>query len=340
MKLSNRATSRWWRQTTRSSALRILLGTFVSCLVVVWAPPRAPAASDALWIADFSNGRIDEYLPNQLKISRTPTAFTIPETGNPLGVCFDQSKNLWVMNSPEQIVEFTAKELKRLPTVPVPAVTITSSSFSTIEGCTFDKHGNLWLADVDNSSVDEVSAAQLKAGSGSITPAVIITSSELASPGFVTFDKSGNLWSDSRGKGELVQFSASELNSGGLKSVAVILQGGGSLSDPGQIAFDRQGNLWVTSYGDGTVVMFQKAKLSASNDDEPNVMIGSSSLVGPWGLAFRDNDLWLLDFNDGNGQEFLSKQIKSSGSPAPKILLNGAAAEGAWQITFGPVFGK
>ena len=139
----------------------------------------------------------------------------------------DKSHNLWVTDDDEKILGFTASELKKLPTTPSPAVTITSSSFSFIVGCTFDQHGNLWLADLDNDSLDEISAAQLKAG-GSITPAVIITdSAEMsgAGPGFVTFDKSGNLWTDGRDDEELFKFSASQLTSGGNKTAAVVLAG-------------------------------------------------------------------------------------------------------------------
>ncbi len=140
--------------------------------------------------------------------------------------------------------------------------------------------------------------------------------------------------------GELFEFPASELTSGGNQTAAVILMGGGSLSDPGQIGFDSKGNLWVTSYSDDTVVMFSKSQLSASNDDAPAVTISSSSLVGPWGVAFHSGDLWVLDYGDGNAQKFLKGQLKSSGAPAPKVLLTGAAIDNNWEITFGPKFGK
>ena len=331
-------------EPARSRALRRGLGALLICSALVGvAAPAARAASGALWIADADNHRVDEYLPSQLQSSHTPTPLTVSIGAAPYGVCFDKSKNLWVIDSDEQILGFTASELKKLPTAPSPTVTITSSSFKDIVGCAFDKHGNLWLADLDKDSLDKISAAQLKAGSGIITPAVIITDSaemSSAAPGFVTFDKSGNLWMDGRDDEELFEFSASELTSGGDKTAAVVLGGGGSLSDPGQIGFDGHGNLWVSSYDDNTVVEFPKRQISSSNNDAPTVTISSSSLDGPWGLAFHGSDLWVMDYGDGNAQEFIPSQIKRSGSPAPKVLLTGAAATDSWGITFGPAFGK
>lgn len=322
---------------------RALLALLISSALLCVPASAARAGSAALWVADSDNDRVDEYLPSQLKSSHTPTAITISIGTNPWGLCFDKSNNLWVTDNDEEILGFTASELKKLPTAPTPAVTISSSSFSDIVGCTFDKHGNLWLADPNNFSLDEVSAAQLKAGSASITPAVIITSSgpyPLVGMFFVTFDASGNLWTDSASYPYLSEFPASELSSGGAKAEKVVLEGGGSLDHPGEIAFDGHGNLWVTNYYNNTVIMFSKSQLSASNNDAPAVTISSSTLGGPWGLTFHSGDLWVSDYGDGNAQEFVPSQLKSSGAPTPKVLLTDAAAEDAGQITFGPAYGK
>jgi sugar lactone lactonase YvrE len=312
-------------------------------LALVCVAASAARAASALWVVDSTNNQIDEYLPGQLTSSHMPTPLIVPIGSAPYGACFDQSNNLWVTDDAQELLEFSAKDLKKLPTAPSPKATITSSSFIDIVGCTFDRHGNLWLADLNNNSLDKISARQLKAGSGSITPAVIITDSAEMSgayPGFVTFDKAGNLWTDGRDDDELFKFSASQLTSGGDKTAAVVLMGGGSLSDPGQIGFDGHGNLWVTSYGADTVVEFPKHQLGSSNDDPPAVTISSPTLAGPWGLAFHGGKLWVMDYDDGNAQKFSHMQIKSSGASAPKILLTGAAAADSWGITFGPRFGK
>ncbi|MGB3552721.1 MAG: hypothetical protein WA993_18720 [Candidatus Binatus sp.] len=332
-------------ESVRARALRRALGALLICSALVCvAAPAARAGSGALWIADSINDRVDEYLPSQIKRSGTPTPLTVSIGTRVYGACFDKSKNLWVTDLDQKILEFTASALKKLPTAPSPVVTISSSSFSDIVGCTFDKHGNFWLADQENNSLDEISAAQLKTSSTTITPAVIITDttdmSPSASPSTATFDKSGNLWTDDRSDNKLLEFRASQLTSTGDKTATVVLEGGGSLNEPGKIGFDGKGNLWVTNEGDNTVVRFSKSQLGSSNNDAAVVTISSSSFNASWSLGFNSGDLWVMNFGDGNAQEFSSAQLKSSGTPTPEVILTDVAAEYAWSITFGPAFGK
>ena len=319
------------------------LAVFFIWAAIGFAATPATAAS-ALWVAD-ENLQIDEYLPSQLHNNKHPKALTIPLGTVPFGVCFDAAKNLWVTTIDQNVLEFAAKDLKKLPHPPSPVATITSSSFKLINGCTFDPQGNLWLADAVNNSIDEISAQQLKAGTGTITPAVVITDSadsSLLEPSFVTFDKEGSLWADSRGSQLLSKYTASQLTSGGDKPAAVILQGGGSLSaDPGQIAFDSQGNLWVAQFNANLADMFPKSILGASNNDTPSVVVIIQDFSeGAWGLAFKGSNLWVLNGFNGDIDEFVPKQLKTGGSLSPKAILSGAAKESSWQITFGPAFGK
>ena len=169
-----------------------------------YAPPRRLRAPHQLCGSRTRDLRESTNIAQQLKRSHAPTPVTISGV-DPAGVCFDQSKNLWVTDNGTEILEFTAKSLKKLPATPTQAVTISSSSFEDIVGCAFDRNGNLWTADLDKDSLDEISTTQLQAG-GSITPAIIITDTtemSSAAPGFVTFDPSGNLWTDGRDDEEL-----------------------------------------------------------------------------------------------------------------------------------------
>ena len=267
-------------------------------------------------------------------------------SADPWGVCFDQSKNLWVTDDDEQVLEFTSGQLKALKAnsnSPSPAVTISSSSFSKIIGCNFDSNGNLWLVDEGNKSVDQISKMQLKAG-GSITPAVIISdSAEMVYPDFLAFDKSGNLWVSDENASALLAFSPSQQTSGGAHTAVVkISDNSGSLNDPGELAFDNKGNVWVTNYGGGTVVMFAKKDLAASGDPTPAVTLTGAAFDGPWGLAFQNGNsgpLWILNYSDGTLNEFVPSQMMSSGSPVPKVSLSNTSSD-AYQITFGPVDGK
>lgn len=319
------------------------MAALLFCVASAFVALPAAAASSALWVADGAD-QIDEYLPSQLHSSHTAKPVTIPLGTKPYGVCFDPSHNLWVTTIDQQLLEFSSKSLKKLPHVPSPVATISSSSFKEVNGCTFDQQGDLWLADAANDSLDEVSATQLKAGTASITPPVIITDSVDKSTlevSFVTFDKQGNLWTDARGSTQLAMYSAAQLSSGGDKPASVILGGGGSLvADSGQIGFDPNGNLWVSEYDDNAVTMFPKSSLGASNNDSPSVvLINPDYFEGQWGLAFHGANLWALNTFDGEAQEFKPNQLASGGDQAPKVILTGAGAEDSWQITFGPAFG-
>jgi hypothetical protein len=120
-------------------AIRRVIGVFLICAVLAAvAAPGALAKSNALWIGSGAE-TIYQYSPSRLKSSGTPTPITLP-FDNVYSLCFDKAKNLWVIQYPNIILEFTAASLKKLPTAPSPAVTISSSSFSnSIGGCAFDK---------------------------------------------------------------------------------------------------------------------------------------------------------------------------------------------------------
>ena len=147
--------------------------------------------------------------PKQLKKSGTPTPLQLLTYPEVTGLAFDKSHNLWVVVPPDEVVQFTAAQLKNLKNEqgPTPGVTITSTTFVYIYGCNFDHQGNLWVADYTNGSIDELSKAQLAAGSGAVTPAVVVKFSDPDGPNFVTFDKAGNAWVDGENDGTVGEFS-------------------------------------------------------------------------------------------------------------------------------------
>jgi sugar lactone lactonase YvrE len=306
-----------------------------------WCKPSA-----SLWVADRNHNTVVEILPNDLKQSGTPTPVVLHSAAfhDVLGMAFDKSQNLWITNGAfGQVLEFTAAQLKNLGTVsnPLPTATIDSMFFNGTAGCTFDKHGNLWILNNDGKGVLELTQTQLNAGSNpNIVPAINITSTaELDIPDFGAFDKSGNLWVSSNNNSQIVKFTASQLGSSGDKAPAVILTStSNSLDFPGQLVFDHSGNLWVSNLDNGTVVMFAKKNLRASGSPTPKVTLNSTP-IGPLGLAFDSgHNLWVAGSGDGTIGKYTSKQLKKGGSPAPAVLLTGALATGNFQMTFGPVF--
>ena len=63
----------------------------------------------------------------------------------------------------KNLPQLNLKVLTKTP-APIPHTVITSSSWTDLFGCNFDKNGDLWLAD-EHGALDELSHAQLAAGS-------------------------------------------------------------------------------------------------------------------------------------------------------------------------------
>ncbi len=323
---------RWHRSIAAVALLMLTCGT----------PLQAWCGNSNLWVTFESGGGIESYTSGQLKKSGMPSPVQLSTFPFVLGLAFDKSNNLWADVGHFEVVRFTRKQLKDLKhdPNPTPGVIITSqSSLNNIIGCNFDRKGNLWVVDVGNDSLNELTKAQLAAGSGDITPAIIITLSGLQNPNFVTFDKTGNAWVDDEGNAEIAEFSASQLTSSGTKTPAVLLSDDGSgtsLSDPGEIVFDKKGNLWVPNYDSDTVVKYAKDQLAHSGNPAPTVKLSSAVFDGPWGAAFDGKgDLVVMNINDGTIAKFTAKQLKVSGAPIPKVAVTGTETNN-YQITFGP----
>jgi sugar lactone lactonase YvrE len=303
-------------------------------------PSRAWSGSQKLWIANDDGYGIESFSSKQLKKSGTPTPLQLLTYPEVTGLAFDKSHNLWVVIPPDEVVQFTAAQLKNLKNEqsPTPGVTITSTTFVYVYGCNFDHQGNLWLADYSNGSIDELSKTQLAAGSGAVTPAVVVKFSHPNGPNFVTFDKAGNAWVDGENDDTVGAFSPSQLTSGGDQSATVMLADDGSgtsLSAPGEIAFDKKGNLWVPNYSSATVVKYAKNQLSGISDPAPAVKLSSAIFDGPWGAAFdSQGDLVILNYTDATIAKFAPQHLKTSGAPVPKVSVTDGLY--GYQIIFGP----
>jgi hypothetical protein len=310
-------------------------------MLICGAPASAWCASTDLWVA-FFGGSIDSYTSKQLKKSGMPKPIHLGTLGSATGLAFDKSHNLWAVVGGYQVVQFAAAQLKKLKKnpSPTPRVTITST-FADIVGCNFDQQGNLWLVDAGNNSIDELSKAQLDAGSGNVAaPALVISSTDLSDPGFVAFDGLGNAWVGSFVGNQIAEFSASQLTSGGSKLPTVLLSDDGSgtsLSSPAEVALDKSGNLWVANYGADTVVEYAKDQLTSSGNPAPTVKLSSAIFDRPLGVAFDSKgDLAVMNYTSGTIAKFTAAQLKTSGAPVPKVSVRGTETENQ-QIVFGPV---
>jgi hypothetical protein len=313
----------------------------VSALLVLTCGMASNAWCANLWASFDSGGGIESYTSKQIKKSGMPTPKSLSTFDNVSGLAFDKAHNLWAVVHDEEVVQFTKQQLKKLKSDPNPDpnVIITSGTFSDIIGCNFDHHGNLWVVDNAKHQLDELSKAQLAAGSADVTPAVVITDLSLVNPSFVTFDKTGNAWVDSENSDQIAEFTAGQLTTTSSQVPTVLLSDDGSgtsLDSPGQIAFDKRGNLWVPNYGADTVVEYAKGQLTNSGNPSPTVKLSSAIFDGPWGEAIDNKgNLAILNYNDGTIAKFAAKQLKVSGGPVPRVSVTGGPSDG-YQIVFGP----
>jgi len=327
---------------------RRLAAAIALLILTCGAPAPARCASANLWLS-FSGGGgvsggsgIETYTSKQLKKSGMPTPIALSTFATVTGLAFDASHNLWAVANEDEVVEFTAAQLKNLKKdpSPTPVVVITSTAtFGQLIGCNFDHQGNLWVANPGNHAIYELSKAQLAAGSANVTSPVVLTSSALNGGLFVTFDTAGNAWMDSWVDNTIVEFSASQLASSGSKSPNVMLSDDGSgtsLSNPQDLAFDKNGDLWVASLAADTVVEYAPDQLTSSGAPTPTVKLNSTGFDGPSGLAFNSKgNLVVMNNFGGTIFELTAKQLKASGMPGPKVAVTGSE-DGEFQIIFGP----
>jgi sugar lactone lactonase YvrE len=304
----------------------------IALLVLTCGTPSY-ACCQNLWVSvnNGSGGGIESYTPGQLARSGAATPTHLSSFDAFTGIAFDESHNLWAVVDGEKVVRFTVAQLKNLghnPS-PVPGVIIKSLyAFRHLYGCAFDHGGNLWVVDTENASIDELSQAQLEAGSGNVAPHTIITSPELVSPNFVTFDKAGDAWVDSKDADQIAEFSAGELAASGTKSAEVLLSDDGDCSNlcaPGEIAFDLRGNLWIPNESADTVVEYAKDELTSSGKPAPIVTLSSAIFDGPRGAVFDPSgNLVVTNYSDGTIAKFAATQLKVSGAPVPEVVVTGS----------------
>ncbi len=313
---------RWRRLAAGIAILMMACGT----------PSRAWCANLWVSVTSGSGGGIESYTPGQLARSGTATPIRLSTFDSATGIAFDDSHDLWAVIDGDEVVEFTAAQLKNLEHDPSPAPVVVIKSpfaFKHLYGCGFDHEGNLWVVDAERGSIDKLSEAQLEAGSGTVTPNIVITSSDLVGPSFVTFDKAGNAWVDSKNGDQIAEFSADELTSSGSKPANVLLSDDGgctNLCSPGEIAFDQRGNLWVPNEDANTVVEYTKDQLTRSGKPSPAVTLSSAIFDAPWGAVFdTSGNLVVMNYSDGVLAKFTSYQLRVSGAPIPEVSVTGSS---------------
>ncbi|MGA2664576.1 MAG: NHL repeat-containing protein, partial [Nitrososphaerales archaeon] len=211
------------------------------------------------------------------------------------------------------------------------------------EFAAFDRSGDLWVSDYNNSLVAEYTppfttgeAASLELGSASFSTTGCASTGleDVCSPNGIAFDPQGNLWVADSENSSIVEFKA-PFTAG--ESVSTVIGGPSetdgavsatTLGEVYGIAFDGSGNLWVADSNDNRVVEFkaplssgeaaslvlgQPTLTSVTNDD------AQSNMSGPEDIAFdRSGNVWVADTDSSRVLEF--PQPFSDGEKASLVI--------------------
>ena len=229
--------------------------------------------------------------------------------GSPYAVTLDSSGDLWVSDvSNSRVLEYTSPFSNGMAaTLEIgqsslddysscePTSVPTARKLCSPEGLSFDKEGNLWVADSDNNRVLEFKPPFATGMSASVEigqPAESAftsnsstgpSASSFFAPVSVAFDPNGHLWVTDFGFNRLLEYAPPFTN--GMAASSVV----------GQVDFDHGGKN-------------QGSKSPADN-----------SLSGPWGLAFGSNGTLGVTERDNNRILFFASPL-TQGAKATAVI--------------------
>ncbi len=202
-----------------------------------------------------------------------------------------------------------------------PAKPVTPTRLCGPFGITFDKHGNLWVSDEDNSRILKFKApfhngeaASLVLGQPNMTiNGCHTTQNGLCDPRGIAFDREGDLWVADEGNNRIVSYEAPFHNGQNAAEVVghkdftskTCSQAPDNLCSPSGIAFDESGRLWVADQDNNRVLMFKENLSSGENATlalgQSDLKTGNcnttrSGLCAPASIAFdHEGNLWVGD---------------------------------------------
>ncbi len=342
-------------------ALTAIAATSIGC-----GSDRTPAPTKYVAVADSSNSRVllfsvpvttgqaADFVLGQADFTSSVSATSAAGMADPIKATTDAAGNLWVAEcSNSRVIEYKAPFSNGMsasvvlgePDMNTGTGGTSATTLSCASGLAFDKQGNLWVSDYDNSRVVEYKApftsgmaASLVLGQPDLTSSTCATSATaLCDPWEgIAFDSKGNLFVGDYGNCRIVEYQA-PFSTGMAASIAIGQADLNSsncgttvstMDSPLGIAFDATGNLWTGDYTNNRVLEFKapfttgmSASLVIGQADFTSLVSSTtaSGLSEAFDVSFDSKgNLYVADF--GNNRTVMYSAPFTTGMSATEVL--------------------
>jgi len=239
--------------------------------------------------------------------------------GLPQGVARDSHGNLWVATEGETGVTEILAVNGVLPVPPATPSTVTFANgifSSNLAGLAFDAAGNLWVADLGFSLIDEIVAVNGVIPSNPTVNTIISTG--LNRPWGLAFDASGNLWFSDRGNGAIKEAVAV---SGTVPANPTVNVVSNTFEFPEGVWVDAHGNVFVADADSGDIYeMVGVAPPAASAPPAtPTINTIATGFTSPQSVAVdSQGNVWVADNQSG----YFDEVVAVGGSiPANPVII-------------------
>ena len=228
---------------------------------LVLAAATAPGRADILYVGNDANNTIERFSSTGSDLgvfASNPTA----DGAFTLGLAFDSAANLYVTypNITTNVVKYS----------PTGTYLFSFGVLSYVEGDTFGRDGNLYIAETVYNKIEKFSPGGTDLGA-------FASGSGVNAPRGIAFDAAGNLYVVNSGNNTVEKFSTNGTDLG--------VFAGPPLNVPYGLAFDAAGNLFVSNLNSWDIEEFSPAGTFLGTFAHGNIFV-SSGMGVPYGLAF------------------------------------------------------
>jgi sugar lactone lactonase YvrE len=215
--------------------------------------------------------------------------------------------------------------------------TVLSGSLTGLDGndgVAVDKAGDLWVANVGNSTLTEYGPA----ASGNNSPRLTLggPATGLSSPSHMTFDAAGDLWVTNPGNSKITEYAAASLQQTSMQPVNLTpaaTVASTAVRAPGGITFDAVGALHVGDESARAIFGFAPGSPNGNATPTDN-LAGSNTQLG-FALGLAADPAGRLYVGEGAILEF---NENATGNTAPVTIIQGSASgvDGAFDVAISP----